>query len=112
MIDARFLPQICSRKKISIWYAFWGETRARPAYQKVCGHSDKAYSNALIRCCKAIRDSHGGNLDANTAAQAIEGMIDGLWQDLLISPERTKRRNAAAAVHRLFDAIYPDARTT
>ncbi len=112
LIDARFSSRICSRKKISIWYAFWGESRSRPGYQKVCGQSDKAYSDALIRCCSEIKNSHGGSLDAATAAQAIEGMIDGLWQDMLISSQPMKRRDAAAAVHRLVDALFPDIKNT
>ena len=108
LIDARFTPRICSRKKISIWYAFWGETRSRPGYQKVCGESDLAYSHALLRCCTALQARYKGSLDAVTAAQAIEGMIDGLWQDMLISPQGMKRKDAAAAVHRLLNAIFPD----
>lgn len=110
LINSRFTAKICSRKKISIWYAFWGETRSRPGYQKVCGETDQAYSTALKRCCSAIKNIYGGSLDSATAAQAIEGMIDGLWQDILISPQPMKRSDAAAAVHRLLHALFPEIR--
>ena len=107
LIDVRFSPTICSRKKISIWYAFWGETRSRPKYMKVCGESDQAFSNALLQCCHALHQQVGGSLDTKTSALAIEGMIDGLWQDILISPQRHKRADAATAVHRLVGALFP-----
>ena len=112
LIDARFSPQVCNRKKISIWYAFWGEIRARPDYQKIRGDSDLAYSDALLQCCHALCDNDSSSLDAETSAMAIEGMIDGLWQDMLISKQAKKRADAAAAVHRLTAALFPATRIT
>lgn len=107
LIDVRFTAQLCSRKKIGIWYAFWGETRSRPRYLAVCGQSDRAYSDALLRCCENLHAELGGTLQPATAALAIEGMIDGLWQDMLISPNSMTRREAVAAVHRLLSALFP-----
>jgi TetR/AcrR family transcriptional repressor of bet genes len=89
LIKASFAPQICNRRKISVWFAFWGESRSRPKYMRVCGAHDKAFS---------------------AAALSIEGMIDGLWQNFLIGPPGFKRDRAIRAVFELLDTIYPNLR--
>lgn len=110
LIKASFAPQICNRKKISVWFAFWGESRSRPKYMRVCGANDKAFSDKLLSLCAALEEQHGASLTAATAALSIEGMIDGLWQNFLIGPPGFKRDLAIQAVFELFDTIYPDLR--
>lgn len=110
LIKASFAPQICNRKKISVWFAFWGESRSRPKYMRVCGANDKAFSDKLLSLCTAIEARYGARLNAKTAALSIEGMINGLWQNFLIGPPGFKRDQAIQAVFELLDTIYPDSR--
>lgn len=107
MIKASFAASICNRKKISVWYAFFGESRSRPKYMRVCGGNDKAFSDKLLALCQAIEARQGSPLAAKTAALSIEGMIDGLWQNFLIGPPGFKRGQAAGIVYELLEAIYP-----
>jgi TetR/AcrR family transcriptional repressor of bet genes len=108
LIKAAFTPSICNRKKISVWYAFWGETRSRPKYMKLCGANDLAYSSSLLSLCETIESNTRSTLSALTAALSIEGMIDGLWQNFLIRTPGFKRARALAAVFELLEIIYPD----
>jgi TetR/AcrR family transcriptional repressor of bet genes len=108
LINASFMPSICNRKKISVWYAFWGETRSRPRYMKLCGNNDLAYSGRLLSLCEQIESNTRSTLSAKTSALSIEGMIDGLWQNFLIRASGFKRRQAIAAVFELIEIIYPD----
>jgi TetR/AcrR family transcriptional repressor of bet genes len=108
MIDSSFTHSICTRKKISVWYAYWGEARSRPKYQAVCGQNDLAFSTELKRICNEIGNSSKATLDAETAALAIEGMIDGLWQNLLLAAQSFERKRAIEAVYNLVFIIYPD----
>jgi TetR/AcrR family transcriptional repressor of bet genes len=110
LIEASFATRICNRRKISVWFAFWGESRSRPKYMRVCGANDKAFSDKLLTLCTAIEAQHGACLRAKTAALSIEGMIDGLWQNFLIGPPGFKRDQAIQAVFELLDTIYPDSR--
>jgi TetR/AcrR family transcriptional repressor of bet genes len=110
LIEASFAPHICNRKKISVWFAFWGESRSRPKYMRVCGANDKAFSDKLLSLCTAIEARYGARLSAKTAALSIEGMINGLWQNFLIGPPGFKRDQAIQAVFELLDTIYPDSR--
>lgn len=108
LIKASFTPSICNRKKISVWYAFWGETRSRPRYMELCGSNDLAYSSKLLSLCEAIEPNTRSTLSAQTAALSIEGMIDGLWQNFLIGAPGFKRVQAITTVFELLEIIYPD----
>ncbi len=108
LVKATFTPLICNRKKISVWYAFWGETRSRPRYMEQCGKNDLAFSSKLLSLCEAIGSNTRSTLSAPTAALSIEGMIDGLWQNFLIRAPGFKRAQALAAVFELLEIIYPD----
>jgi TetR/AcrR family transcriptional regulator, transcriptional repressor of bet genes len=110
MIDSSFSPSICTRKKISVWYAYWGEARSRPKYQAVCGQHDLAFSTELKRICAEIESLSTATLDAETAALAIEGMIDGLWQNFLLAAQSFDRKRSIQAVIDLVFIIYPDLR--
>jgi TetR/AcrR family transcriptional repressor of bet genes len=108
MIESSFSAKICNRRKISVWFAFWGESRSRPSYMRVCGEHDKAFSDQVLALCRAIETESTARLKADTAALSIEGMIDGLWQNFIIGPPGFKRHQAVQAVFELIDSIYPD----
>jgi len=108
LVAASFTARICNRRKISMWFAFWGESRSRPNYMRICGNNDKAYSDRVESLCSEIEIHCTARLPAATAALAIEGMIDGLWQNFLIGPPGFKRKQAVQAVFDLIDSIYPD----
>ena len=107
LAESSFAAKICNRRKISVWFAFWGESRSRPKYMRVCGEQDEAFSNQVLALCKRIESESTARLAAETAALSIEGMINGLWQNFLIGPPGFKRRQAVRAVFELIDSIYP-----
>ena len=108
LVKSSFSPKICNRKKIGAWFAYWGESRSRPVYMKICGASDKAFSRQLIAQCREMEATYGSNLSAETATISIESMIDGLWQNLLIGEEGFNRKQAQEKVFELLRCIYPD----
>ena len=54
MIAADFDPAIASRKKVTVWYAFWGETRWRPEYLKICTEPVGELFRRNARLCREI----------------------------------------------------------
>jgi TetR/AcrR family transcriptional repressor of bet genes len=110
LIESSFTPKICNRRKISVWYAFWGESRSRPTYMSICGDNDKAFSDQVLTLCQTIEAGSTARLKAETAALSLEGMRDGLWQNFLIGPPGFKRAQAINAVFELMASIYPDHR--
>ena len=108
LIKSVFTPAICNRKKISVWYAFWGESRSRPKYRQLCGQLDQHFSQTLLSICEDIERTREARLGAQTAALSIEGMIDGLWQNFLIGEPGFKRQQAIRAIFELLELIYPE----
>jgi TetR/AcrR family transcriptional repressor of bet genes len=108
LVESSFTAKICNRRKISVWYAFWGESRSRPKYMRVCGDNDAAFSDQIRTLCKTLETESTARLPAATAALSIEGMIDGLWQNFLIGPPGFKRGQAIQVVFELIDSIFPE----
>ena len=108
LIEACFEPAVFNRRKISVWFAFWGETRSKSAYKKLCGATDQAFSTTVREICEALHAEHPGRLSPETAAISIEGIIDAQWQNLLLGPPGFKRKRAVATVFELVECIYPE----
>lgn len=108
LVESSFTAKICNRRKISVWFAFWGESRSRPKYMRVCGTNDSEFSDQILQLCKTIENESTARLPAQTAALSIEGMIDGLWQNFLLGPPGFKRNQAVQAVFDLIDTLYPE----
>ena len=102
-------PAICDRRKLAVWFAFWGEVKAVPTYQKICEAHDLTYSAQLIELCQTIIDEGGyRDIDAETVSDALSAMTDGLWLSYLISPRTFDREAALDAVYSYLRAIFPE----
>ena len=55
-------PSVCDRKKLAVWFAFWGEVKAVPTYQKICAARDEKYQRMLLELTEAIV-ADGGYFD-------------------------------------------------
>ena len=108
LIKAVFSPPVCNRKLISVWYAFWGDSRSRHLYKNLCGKQDIAYSSHLLKQCQILETAGSSNMNAHTAALSIESMIGGLWQEFLIGSPGFKRQQAISTAFKLLQLIYPE----
>src|SRR5277367_5417204 len=48
LVDLYLDPVIASPRKVSVWYAFWGEASSRQEYYDICGQKDEGFA-ALVR---------------------------------------------------------------
>jgi TetR/AcrR family transcriptional repressor of bet genes len=110
LIEAVFSPTICTRKLVSVWYAFWGDSRSRLLYKKLCGKQDIAYSSYLLKQCQMLETTGSSTLNSHVAALSIESMISGLWQEFLIGSPGFKRQESISTVFSFLQLIYPDMR--
>lgn len=108
MIDADFDPAIMNRKKVTVWYAFWGEARWRPDFLRLCSQLSQSYFEQTTTLCRRIIEEGGyRERDAATIARGLNAMIDGLWLEILINPKSIDR-NAAKRTCRAFLAqVFP-----
>ncbi|NJM93080.1 MAG: hypothetical protein HC861_11200 [Rhodospirillaceae bacterium] len=92
MIESDFHRTVANRKKVTVWYAFWGETRWRPEFLKICQElSDSFHRETTDIFARLIVEGGYQNLDADLIARGFDAMIDGLWLDMLINPKAVDR---------------------
>ena len=95
LVAVDFRLPVCDRNKLAIWFAFWGETKSRPTYRRICAERDRAYRNELVQVCQALIEEGGyADLDAGAVAAGLSAMTSGLWLDMLTSPRSMSRQDA------------------
>jgi TetR/AcrR family transcriptional regulator, transcriptional repressor of bet genes len=108
IIDSRFHSRICDRKKLAIWFAFYGDAGARDIYRKVVGNLDDELLDATVAILKLmIAEGHYTGIDPMETALAMEAMYDGLWLNMLLYPSEFKRLDCRARALDFIAAILP-----
>ena len=103
-----FDPRVCHRDKLAVWFAFWGESKSRPTYRRICAERDRADREATVALCRAlIREGAYRGLDAGTVAATLSAMTAGLWLDLLTRPRTIDRGQAHAICTAYLAATFP-----
>ena len=54
MVDLDFRRNICTRDKLAVWFAFWGERKFRPTYRRICAARDKSYDDMARDLCARL----------------------------------------------------------
>jgi TetR/AcrR family transcriptional repressor of bet genes len=96
MVDLYLDSEIASPRKVSVWYAFWGEASSRQEYYDICGKIDERFAalvHELIE--RLIVDSAQPHLDPNGIALGLMGALEMLWQDFAFRTEGDIDRPAA-----------------
>ena len=95
LVEVDFKMPVCDRNKLAMWFAFWGESKSRPTYRKICRARDVRYREELGALCQLLIEEGGyQELDATALATGLSAMTEGLWLDLLISPRSITREQA------------------
>jgi TetR/AcrR family transcriptional regulator, transcriptional repressor of bet genes len=109
MIESDFHRTIANRKRVTVWYAFWGETRWRPEFLKICQQlSDSFHEETKAAFARLIAEGGYGNIDADLVARGCDAMSDGLWLDMLINPKAVDRDAAKQVVRTYLAGIFPN----
>ncbi|HEV7612949.1 MAG TPA: TetR family transcriptional regulator C-terminal domain-containing protein [Steroidobacteraceae bacterium] len=112
LVDLYLDPEIASPRKVSVWYAFWGEASSRQEYYDICGQKDESFA-ALVRELieRLIVDTSQLQLDPDGIALGLIGVLEMLWQDFAFRTEadidraRAKRR-ALAYLRSIFPGQF------
>lgn len=115
MVDLYLDPDIASPRKVSVWYAFWGEASSRQEYYDICGQKDESFA-ALVRELieRLIVDASVPHLDPDGIALGLIGALEIMWQDFAFRTERNIDRVAAkrrcmAYLRSVFPGQFRDA---
>ncbi|MGC1429907.1 MAG: TetR family transcriptional regulator C-terminal domain-containing protein [Albidovulum sp.] len=93
LIRADFSPEVCSPKKLALWFAFWGEAAAEQLYKQICEEAEDLRYKAMVGVCTKLGQS-GAGPDPVLLAHSIDAMTDGLWLQMHIYGQRVGRRDA------------------
>jgi TetR/AcrR family transcriptional repressor of bet genes len=108
MVDLDFRRSICTRDKLAVWFAFWGERRFRPTYRRICAARDKSYDDMVrIMCAKLCERGDYPDVDPALVADGLSALTDGLWLDLLVRPESMTRELARRITLSYLSDAFP-----
>ena len=96
LVDLYLDPDIASPRKVSVWYAFWGEASSRQEYYDICGQKDESFA-VLVRelIGRLIEETSQPQLDPGGIALGLIGVLEMLWQDFAFQSEENIDRQAA-----------------
>jgi TetR/AcrR family transcriptional repressor of bet genes len=77
MVDLYLDPDIASPRKVSVWYAFWGEASSRQEYYDICGKKDESFA-VLVRelIGRLIEETSQPQLDPGGIALGLIGALE------------------------------------
>jgi TetR/AcrR family transcriptional repressor of bet genes len=112
MVDLYLDPEIASPRKVSVWYAFWGEASSRQEYYDICGQKDESFA-ALVRELieRLIVETSQPQLDPDGIALGLIGVLEMLWQDFAFRTEADidrpgAKRRAMAYLRSIFPGEF------
>ena len=108
MVGVDFHPLVCDRNKLAVWFAFWGESKARPTYRKLCAGRDLEFDRMMSRLCtQLVIDGDYMGVDPAAAARALAAITEGLWLDMLVNPRSMSRLQAHRTSMAYLAHVFP-----
>jgi AcrR family transcriptional regulator len=109
IMRAHFDPSVCNPRKVSVWFAFFGEARYRDFYHRFVGAQFDIERETAIRELFALMIAEGGyeGLDPLALTKTVESFADGLWLNVMMFPRWLTAAEAEARVLDMLAAFLP-----
>jgi TetR/AcrR family transcriptional regulator, transcriptional repressor of bet genes len=108
IVESRFHPAICARRKLAVWFAFYGDAGARDIYRRAVGDVDDERleaSAALIT--EMVAEAGYTCIDPVETVLTTEAMWDGLWLNMLLYPGEFRRVACRDRAMRMIATLFP-----
>jgi TetR/AcrR family transcriptional regulator, transcriptional repressor of bet genes len=108
VLESRFHPSICARRKLAVWFAFYGDAGARDIYRRAVGDMDDERleaSAALIG--EMVAEAGYVGINPVETVLTIEAMWDGLWLNMLLYPTEFRRSACRDRSLRMIATLFP-----
>ena len=108
LIDVSLDPKVSDPANVAVWYAFWGEAKARKLYLERIGSYDTVSQDGLDRLFAEIV-ARGGyrHLNAEALAMGFSGLLEWHWQEILVSGRSFDRDAAKQTARAYLASIFP-----
>ena len=109
MVKSDFSTKVCERKKVAVWFAFWGEAKSRPTYLHTCAQSDKKNTKVVAQLCEELaKEANNTVICPKAYAVGLAALTNGLWLDLLMTPGEITRKEACNICFDYLAVTFPD----
>ncbi|MEX0302295.1 MAG: TetR family transcriptional regulator C-terminal domain-containing protein [Leisingera sp.] len=102
--------EVLNRRNVSIWYAFRGEARNRAAVAEFSDTRDDRLRGMILQAFTRVVREAGCADGAAVARDATHGtlaLLEGMWTDFLLHPDRFDREEAMRIIFRFLAAMFP-----
>ncbi len=106
LINFDYSAEIAHPAKLAVWFAFWGESSSRPTYRKICNDADLQTTASVKKLCREL--GCRSNRRAELIATGYTALADGLWLDILVTPEEMDRALARDVSLNYMASFFPD----
>jgi AcrR family transcriptional regulator len=109
IIDADFDPVVLNRRTMAVWFAFRSEAHSSPEFMPFIDSRDAKMQRTITSICRELceRGANPGT-DPQIAALSIIALLEGLWTDYYLHPDRFDRDTARAVVLHTAHAFFPE----
>lgn len=112
LVAADFDKDICTHKRLAVWFAFWGQAKYRPNYIKIHNKYDEERHTLIEELCAGlIKEGGYTGITPEKTARSIVALSDGAWLCLMLYPDATTREEYHAdsmiALTRYFPKHFP-----
>ncbi len=108
IIEVSLDPRVSDPANVAVWYAFWGEAKARKLYLERIGSYDTVSQDGLDRLFAEII-ARGGyrHLNAEALAMGFSGLLEWQWQEILSSGRNFDRAQGKQMARAYLASIFP-----
>jgi AcrR family transcriptional regulator len=111
LVDLYLGPELASTRKVSVWYAFWGEASSRQEYYDICGARDTKFESLVYEIThRLLAREPSSPAEPDAIALGLIGTLEVLWQGFAFQTESAIDRGAARRrVDSYLRSVFPQA---
>jgi TetR/AcrR family transcriptional repressor of bet genes len=108
LLEFDFSQTVGDKNKLAVWFAFLGEAKSRPTYQRICSRQDTIAEEKISALFQLALDEAGDETaDAGLLAAGYIALVDGLWLNSLVDPRRLPWKKARSAARQFLACAFP-----
>jgi TetR/AcrR family transcriptional regulator, transcriptional repressor of bet genes len=108
IVDAHYHPKICNRKKLAVWFGFYGQVAYRATYRDLMTEIDaERWETSIDLCNRIIAEGGYQNIKGHGVANTLEGLYDGFCLNILMYPQEFSSTDAKREIRNYLASIFP-----